>query len=54
MLKFNVLVHGILFFYLSSLEKRGSSYKGLNCIPNDRKGNENWFELPGVKITVNV
>ena len=25
-IKFNVLIYGIVFFYLSRLEKRGSSY----------------------------
>ena len=57
--KFNVLIYGIAFFYLSRLEKHGSSYWGLNYIQNDLNGNENWFDLSRVrvtecKITVNV
>ena len=39
--------------------KHGSSYRGKNYIENDLRGNDNWFELAGVrvtkgKITVNV
>ena len=53
------------FFYLSRLEKQGSSYRGQNYIDNDLKGCENWFPVSGRfklsrvwviegKITVNV
>ena len=40
-------IYSAVFFYLSCLEKRGSSYQGKNYIENDLKGYENWFELVG-------
>ena len=30
--------------------KDGSSYRGQNYIKNDLRGNENWFELVGVRV----
>ena len=30
--------------------KHGSSYRGQNYIENELRGNENWFELAGVRV----
>ena len=39
-----------LFSLLFKGSKHGSSYRGWSHIENDLRGNENWFELAGVRV----
>ena len=41
-----------LFHLLFKGSKHGSSYRGWSHIENDLRGNENWFELAGVRVIV--
>ena len=40
-----------LFSRLFKGSKHGSRYRGQNYIENGLRGNENWFELAGVRVT---